>query len=126
MTEYDKHHFRAAEGWLGLVNWQQANAELEEMVPLVRATAPVLALRCRIYEAAKKWQTARDIGRLVAETRSANAELLLALARCECALGDSVQGRKWLKLAIGKNGSKELKLRVLEDKLLGEAMKSPD
>lgn len=122
MTENDKRHLTAAEGWLELGDWRQANAELEEMAPLIRATAPVLALRCRIYAAAKKCETARDIGRLVAETLSANAEMLLALARCCCVLEDHLEGRRWLERAINLNRTPEFRLRIVDDPIFAAAL----
>lgn len=46
---------KAAEGWLDLGNFLEANDELEEIAPVNRAHPDVLETRCRIYEAAGKW-----------------------------------------------------------------------
>ena len=58
------HHLRAAQGWLELGNWQEANEELEKIIPELRAHPAVLLLRCAAYARAKKW----DYVLTVAET----------------------------------------------------------
>lgn len=51
----DAHHLTAAEGWLELGNHLEANEELEQITPTLRAHPQVLLLRLRIYERAKQW-----------------------------------------------------------------------
>lgn len=51
----DSHHLTAAEGWLELGNHLEANEELEQITPALRAHPQVLLLRHRIYEYAKQW-----------------------------------------------------------------------
>jgi hypothetical protein len=55
VTPRDHHHLRAAQGWLELGNWLEANAELENITPQQRAHPDVLRLRVEIYSAADKW-----------------------------------------------------------------------
>jgi tetratricopeptide (TPR) repeat protein len=57
----DSHHIKAAEGWLGLGNWQEANEELERITPQNRAHSDVLEVRWEIYAKAKKWEECVDI-----------------------------------------------------------------
>jgi tetratricopeptide (TPR) repeat protein len=57
----DNKHLEAAEGWLGLGNWREANEELENITPKLRAHPYVLELRYEIYSAAKKWDGAVEI-----------------------------------------------------------------
>jgi hypothetical protein len=48
----------AAEGWLGLGNFLEANEELEKIEPKLRAHPAVLEVRYKIYAGAKKWEMA--------------------------------------------------------------------
>jgi predicted Zn-dependent protease len=57
----DNKHLDAAEGWLGLGNWREANEELENIAPKLRAHPYVLELGYEIYSAAKKWDGAVEI-----------------------------------------------------------------
>jgi hypothetical protein len=41
----DALHFQAAGGWLELGNWREANEELENITPALRAHPDVLAVR---------------------------------------------------------------------------------
>lgn len=59
-------HLQAAEGWLELGNWSEANEELDRILPSLRAHPLVLALRYQIYAKAEKW----DLAGCVAEGMS--------------------------------------------------------
>jgi predicted Zn-dependent protease len=61
LDQEDQWHLRAADGWLGLGNHLEANAELEEIRAEVRGHPAVLAVRWQIYAAAKKWEGALEI-----------------------------------------------------------------
>jgi predicted Zn-dependent protease len=63
----DQRHLDAADGWLGLGNWREANEELEEITPLMRAHPSVLFVRYHVYAMAKKWEGAADIARALSE-----------------------------------------------------------
>lgn len=54
----DSLHLEAAEGWLGLGNWQEAKEELEKITPQLRAHPFVLELRYKIYAEAQRWEMA--------------------------------------------------------------------
>jgi len=56
----DNKHLEAAEGWLGLGNWREANEDLEKIAPEHRTHPFVLELRYKIYEAAGNWAMALD------------------------------------------------------------------
>lgn len=49
------HHLNAAQGWLGLGDYQSALDELEFIDPVLRSHPDALAVRCDIYLAAMKW-----------------------------------------------------------------------
>ena len=44
-TRPDELHFQAAVGWLELGNWREANEELENITPALRAHPDVLQVR---------------------------------------------------------------------------------
>jgi tetratricopeptide (TPR) repeat protein len=56
----DRRHLEAAQGWLELGNWLEANKELERITPQLRAHPDVLRMRVEIYSAAKKWDYAAE------------------------------------------------------------------
>lgn len=129
MTPFPADHeprLRAADGWLGLGDWESANAELEELPAVLRAHPRVLVLRTRVYAGAGKWEVAEEIGLRVANTDAADAELFLALARCACALGRAADARTRLALAFELDDSREFKFRVLDDRPLAAAWTAPD
>jgi tetratricopeptide (TPR) repeat protein len=51
----DTHYLSAAEGWLGLGNPVEANAEIERIRPAFRAHPDVLQVKCQICAALDKW-----------------------------------------------------------------------
>jgi tetratricopeptide (TPR) repeat protein len=63
----DLLHLQAAEGWLELGNFLEANNELEEIEPLSRAHPDVLEMRCRIYEAAGKWEMSLAVAKTLCD-----------------------------------------------------------
>jgi hypothetical protein len=63
----DQRHLDAADGWLGLGDWREANEELECITSQMRAHPSVLFVRYHVYAMAKKWEGAADIGRALSE-----------------------------------------------------------
>jgi tetratricopeptide (TPR) repeat protein len=57
----DTIHLLAAQGWLELGNHIEANEELENIAPQLRAHPDVLKVRWEVYAAAKKWEATLDI-----------------------------------------------------------------
>jgi tetratricopeptide (TPR) repeat protein len=57
----DTHHLQAAIGWLELGNITEANEELENIAPTLRAHPDVLEVRWQIFAKAKKWDLCVDI-----------------------------------------------------------------
>lgn len=57
----DRLHLEAAQGWIGLGNYIEANEELEQITAQLRAHPDVLEVRWQIYAAAKKWEVCVDI-----------------------------------------------------------------
>src|SRR5438477_263094 len=63
----DIDHLRSAIGWLELGNYLEADAELDEIAPRLRAHPDVLKVRWRVYAKAKKWDICLEIARTVTE-----------------------------------------------------------
>jgi len=57
----DAHRLRAAQGWLGLGSWREANEELEGIASELRAHPAVLQVRWQVYAAAKHWPLAIEV-----------------------------------------------------------------
>ena len=57
----DTLHLKAAQGWLELGNYIEANEELEKITPRLRVHPAVLEVRWEIYAKAKKWDACLDI-----------------------------------------------------------------
>ena len=57
----DSLHLQAADGWIGLGNYPEANEELGQIAAANRAHPDVLQLRWRIYANAEKWDACLDI-----------------------------------------------------------------
>jgi predicted Zn-dependent protease len=53
----------AAQGWLGLGNWHEANQELDRIPPRLRAHPHVLKMRYAVYAKAERWELALEIAR---------------------------------------------------------------
>ena len=64
----DNKYLDAAEGWLELGNWKEANEELENITPQLRAHPFVLEVRYKIFEAAGRWDGAVEIARTMSKS----------------------------------------------------------
>jgi thioredoxin-like negative regulator of GroEL len=73
LSRTDKTHLEAAEGWLGLGNHLEANEELENITAALRAHPDVLAVRCKMYVEARKWEMVVEIGRTLGELQPEKA-----------------------------------------------------
>lgn len=69
----DSRFLTAAEGWLELGNWLEANEELERITPTMRVHPAVLQIRWEIYAKAEKWEMAVEIGRALSEMLPENS-----------------------------------------------------
>lgn len=69
-TEFDHQsrlHLNAAEGWLGLGNWKEAEVELAQIAEALRNHPEVLQARYLVESEAKRWDTCVEIGRTLVE-----------------------------------------------------------
>ena len=76
----DQRHLQAAEGWLGLGDHLEANEELENISPEMRAHPAVLALRYEVYAAAKKWDRAVEVAEALTRLLPDRAAFWICLA----------------------------------------------
>jgi hypothetical protein len=61
----DQRHLEAAEGWLGLDDWVDANQELEQICPSLRSHPYVLLVRYEIAAKARKWDEAVELAHTI-------------------------------------------------------------
>src|SRR5260370_25500296 len=67
LSPSDRLHLKAAQGWLELGNWLEANNELDCITPRLRAHPDVLSIRWFICSKAGNWELALEIARALAE-----------------------------------------------------------
>jgi thioredoxin-like negative regulator of GroEL len=80
LSQSDKRHLEAAEGWLELGNHLEADAELDNITASLRAHPDVLEMRWKVYAKAKKWEMCLTIAETLADVvpRRPTSWLLLA------------------------------------------------
>jgi tetratricopeptide (TPR) repeat protein len=60
IDQSDKFHLEAAEGWLGLGDWREAQKEFEQVSPGLYQSPPCLAVCWQIQAAAREWEKALE------------------------------------------------------------------
>jgi len=65
LGESEKRLIMAAEGWLGLGDWEQAELELKEIAPQMRGHPEVLRVRWYILGAQGNWVAAGQVARAI-------------------------------------------------------------
>ncbi|MEY2484611.1 MAG: hypothetical protein QOG67_2318 [Verrucomicrobiota bacterium] len=96
----DLRHMRAAEGYLELGLYDEANAELERIDPLCRAASQVLTLQLCVYAGLEKWDLMQTVASKMAEH-----------------FPDDVQWRIWWAAAARRAHSVESAKRILQKAL---------
>ena len=76
----DQRHLAAAQGWLGLGDWLEANEELKQIAPGIRAHPAALSLRYEVYAAGKKWDGAAEVARALVDSLPERPEFWINLA----------------------------------------------
>ena len=61
LTPPDSHYLLAAQGWIELGNYLEANEELEKISPRSRLHPDVLEIRVQVYANAKKWDACAHV-----------------------------------------------------------------
>lgn len=101
-NEIDKLHLQAAQGWLELGNWREANEELENVTASLRAHPDVLRLRWQVYKLAGKWDGALEIGKTLARLEPDEEYGYLCWAAALHGLGKTYQAYQVLTAAMEK------------------------
>ena len=83
LEQADRVHLNAAEGWFGLGDLVSASDELEKITPAFRAHPAVLLMRCKIYQAAKKWGYLIEISQTLIEQLPKLAEAWIHRSYCQ-------------------------------------------
>ena len=89
LSDVDRSHLQAAEGWLALGSWAEANEELENITPTLRAHPEVLFMRTRVYAAAERWTVVLELLDKVTDFLPKRVDPWLLWARAYAELGDS-------------------------------------
>jgi hypothetical protein len=55
LTPADSHRLKSAQGWVGLLNFSEANAELERITPDGQSHPDVLATRVDVCVKTQNW-----------------------------------------------------------------------
>jgi tetratricopeptide (TPR) repeat protein len=76
----DQRYLTAAEGYVALSMWQDANAELEEINPEYRHLPEVLEVRLKIYRALEKWELMQTVARKLTQYDPDYGQWILSLA----------------------------------------------
>jgi tetratricopeptide (TPR) repeat protein len=63
----DSLHLQAAQGWIELGSHIEADAELENITPQLRAHPHVLMVRWTVFAAAQKWELSVEVARTIAQ-----------------------------------------------------------
>ncbi len=66
LSTEDLKHLTAAQGYVTLGMWLDANAELEEIDPEVRHVPEVLEVRVEIFRALEKWELMQTVAKALA------------------------------------------------------------
>jgi len=65
LQDSDRRHFDAAQGWLVLGSFIEADAELDNITPEFRVHPYVLGVRWNNYAKAGKWDAAFEVARFL-------------------------------------------------------------
>jgi tetratricopeptide (TPR) repeat protein len=80
MTFEERRYLEAAQGWLGLGHWAEAEAELNNISAPQSSQAEVLQVRYEVHAAAKQWDVAGQVALAIARAFPSDAFGWLGLA----------------------------------------------
>ena len=102
----DQRHVTAAEGYLALGMYLDADGELEQVQPNVRHVAEVLAVRVGIYGALEKWELMLTVARRLALYDPDNVQWAVSLAYAT-RRAETIEAAKALLLSAVERHPKE-------------------
>jgi predicted Zn-dependent protease len=100
LGQSEKRLLEAAEGWLGLGDWQEAETELQALDPALRGHAAVLRVRWLVFAAAGKWVQAGQTARALCTTAPSDAFGWVCLAHAAHKLNQTRQARNLLLAVV--------------------------
>jgi tetratricopeptide (TPR) repeat protein len=77
LEQHDQQHLQAAERFLTLGMYEDANAELEEIDPYCKVLPEVLEVRLEIYGRTQKWDLMQVVAKKLAEHNPGNAQRVI-------------------------------------------------
>jgi len=104
MNQEDQTHILAAQGWLKLGSYLEANNALDEVTAALRAHPDVLRLRWRVYAMARKWDGALAIGKTLSEHEPEEEYSWLCHAAALHGMGETYEAYQILVAAIDEFG----------------------
>ena len=93
----DQQFFDAACGYVQLGMLQEANTELENIDPFLRAAPEILALRIEIYRGLKKWELMAEIAKRLSDFQPNYVQWVVSYAYAT-RRADSIQAAKEILL----------------------------
>ena len=76
----DQKRRQAASGYIQLGMFHEANEELEEIDPYIRAAPEILALRIEIYRGLRKWELMAELAKRLADFQPNDPQWPVSLA----------------------------------------------
>lgn len=111
LPHHDCFHLDAAVGWLGLDNWREANNELDQIAPSMRAHPDVLRIRWAVCAEADQWESAFEIAQSLVANFPEDREALYNLAVCCCKLGKLKDAKDYLQRGVDLPGDIDTDIR---------------
>src|SRR5215468_7929556 len=98
----DRRRLNAAEGWLGLGNWADAEQELEAISPQGQGYPEVLQVKWAICAAAKNWAVALEVAAALIQTLPEDASSWVHRSYCLHELKRTQEARDNLLRVVGQ------------------------
>ncbi len=100
LKESDQRVIEAAEGWLGLGSWRQAETELENIEPDSRGHPEVLKVRWHILAAQERWVQAGQVARSICTVAPGDPSGWASLAYAAHKLNNTSEARQVLLTVV--------------------------
>lgn len=93
-------HLEAADGWLGLGDWQEADKELDCLAPEMRDQPEVLHVRLRSFTASARWSQANAVAAQLLKLKVTDPSMWITFANLMREQGFFRAGRLTLSTAV--------------------------
>lgn len=99
----DQRHLTAAQGYVELGMFLDANEELEKIDPFCRSLPEVLEVRIQVYQSLEKWELMQVVARKLAQYDEPNVQAWTAWAYATRRAEGIEEGMTILKDALGRH-----------------------